>query len=73
MQPVKMLELKANAIDESDDGLDPNWLLLTPQERFAIHAKIQSRSRKLEEAIKGIQISDRVDKSVTYDIVRDAF
>lgn len=73
MRPVQMLEPKNDAIDESDDGLDPNWLLLTPQERFALHAKIQSRGRKLEEAIKGILISDRVDKSVTYDIARDAF
>ena len=68
-----MLELKTDVIDESDDGLDPDWLVLTPRERLALDAKIQSRGRKLEEAIEGIRIASSVDKSVRYDPFRDAF
>lgn len=73
MQPARMLDLKNDVIDESDDDLDPDWLLLTPEERFALHAKIQSRGLKLEEAIKGIRIASSIDKSVRYNLLRDAF
>jgi hypothetical protein len=70
---MKVLDLKTIAIDETDDGLDPSWLLLGYEARLQKNLETLQRGIKLEEAIKGISIPQRVDKSVHYDILRDAF
>jgi hypothetical protein len=73
MVAIKMLDLKTIAIDETDDGLDPTWLMLSYETRLQKNLETLQRGIKLEEAIKGISIPQSVNKSVHYDILRDAF
>lgn len=73
MAQPRMLDLKNIAIFETDDGLDPMWLTLSFEDRLRIHLQTLQRGIKLEEAIKGMTISRRVDKTVRYDILKDAF
>jgi hypothetical protein len=68
-----MLDLKAVAIDESDDGIDPTWLLLSYEMRLRKNLEALQRGIRFEEAIKNKFIPQKVDKSVHYDILRDAF
>lgn len=68
-----MLNLKNIAILETDDGLDKMWLTLTYEDRLRIHLETLQRGIKLEKAIKGIQIPRCMDKTVHYNILRDAF
>ncbi len=73
MQQPQMLDLKNIAILETDDGLDKMWLTLSFENRLRIHLEILQRGIKLEEAIKGVSISHRMDKTVHYNILEDAF
>lgn len=70
---MRMLDLKNMVIDESDDGLDPTWLNYSFEERLALHQQILLRGMALEEAVKGVIIPRRMDKTVHYDVLRDAF
>jgi hypothetical protein len=73
MPAIRMLDIQSTAFDETDDGLEPAWLLLSPEERLRQHQIIIECGLKLEEAIKGVQIPRTIDRSVRYDILRDAF
>ncbi len=73
MPAIRMLDIQSTAFDETDDGLELAWLLLSPEERLWQHQIIIECGLKLEEAIKGIQIPRTIDRSVRYDILRDAF
>jgi hypothetical protein len=73
MKSVQMLDLKNMVIDEADDGLDPAWLNYSYEERLALHSQILLRGMALEEAVKGVLIPRRIDKTVHYNVLRDAF
>jgi hypothetical protein len=73
MPAIRMLDIQNTAFSETDDGLEPDWLLLSPEERLRQHRVIIECGLKLEEAIKGIEIPRTIDRSVRYDILRDAF
>jgi hypothetical protein len=73
MAEIKFLNLKDVAIDESNGGLDPNWLLLSYEMRLQRNLEAIQRGINLEEAIKNKAVPQKVDRSVHYNILRDAF
>jgi hypothetical protein len=73
MKQRLMLDLKNISISESDDGLDPTWLNLDYETRLQLHLETLQRGIRLEEAIKGVVIPKRMDKSIHYNILVDAF
>jgi hypothetical protein len=73
MAQTTWLNLKNIAIDESDDGLDPNWLLLPYETRLQKNFEAVQRGIKLEEALKNKSIPQKVDRNIHYNILRDAF
>lgn len=68
-----LLDLKKIAFDDSSDDLDWSWLNKPYTERLRLHFLAMERGLSLEEAVRGIAIGRFVDKSVRYDIKRDAF
>jgi hypothetical protein len=52
MAKTKWLNLKDIAIDESDDGLDPNWLLLPYETPLQRNFEAIQHGLRLEEAVK---------------------
>ncbi len=73
MALARMLDIKNTAIDPLDDGLDTTWLELSYEERLARHAQILLQGWQLEAAIGKTGIRQRMDKTVRYDLLRDAF
>jgi hypothetical protein len=73
MESVRILDLKNSTIDESDNDLDPTWLIYSYEQRLALHSQILLRGMALEEAVKGVVIPRHMDKTVHYDVLRDAF
>jgi hypothetical protein len=68
-----LLDIKNIAFDDSSDDLDWSWLNKPYAERLRLHFLAMERGLNLEQAVKGVTIGRFVDKSMRYDIKRDAF